>query len=84
MNLTSDMKRILRSGLINFYRNTFISFASVLTMTITLLVIGSTIFLNAILSFTISNIERKVDINVYFYPNAVETQVLELKNSLEQ
>jgi cell division transport system permease protein len=78
------MKRILRSGLINFYRNTFISFASVLTMTITLLVIGSTIFLNAILSFTISNIERKVDINVYFYPNAVETQVLELKNSLEQ
>jgi cell division protein FtsX len=45
MNLTSDMKRILRSGLINFYRNTFISFASVLTMTITLLVIGSTIVL---------------------------------------
>jgi cell division transport system permease protein len=53
-------------------------------MTITLLVIGSTIFLNAILSFTTSNIERKVDINVYFYPNAPEAQVLEIKTSLEQ
>lgn len=84
MNITSDLKRIIRSGLINFYRNTFVSFASVLTMTITLLVIGSTVFLNAILSFTIANIERKVDINVYFYPNAPETQVLEIKDSLEQ
>jgi cell division transport system permease protein len=84
MSFSSDLKRIMRSGLINFYRNTFVSFASVLMMTITLLVIGSTIFLNAILSFTISNIERKVDVNVYFYPNAGETQILDIKTALEQ
>ncbi len=84
MNITSDMKRIVRSGLINFYRNTFVSFASVLTMTITLMIVGSLLFVNAILSFTIANIERKVDINAYFYPNAPETQILDLKNSLEQ
>ncbi len=84
MSFTSDMKRIMRSGLINFYRNTFVSFASVLMMTITLMVIGSTIFLNAILSFTISNIERKVDVNVYFYPNAPESQVLDMKTAIEQ
>ncbi len=84
MSFTSDMKRIMRSGLINFYRNTFVSFASVMMMTITLLVIGSVIFLNAILSFTITNIERKVDVNVYFYPNAPESQILDLKSALEQ
>ena len=84
MALTSDMKRIIRSGLINFYRNTFVSFASVLTMTITLLVIGSTIFMNAILSFTIGNIQQKVDVNVYFYPNAPETQILDVKKMIEQ
>jgi cell division transport system permease protein len=84
MNLSSDLKRIIRSGLVNFYRNTFVSFASVMMMTITLLIIGSTIFLNAILSFTVSNIERKVDINVYFYPSAPETQIVDLQKSLEQ
>lgn len=78
------MKRIVRSGLINFYRNTFVSFASVMMMTLTLLVIGSTVFMSAVLSFTISNIERKVDVNVYFYPNAPEAQILEMKTTLEQ
>jgi cell division transport system permease protein len=70
--------------LINFYRNTFVSFASVMMMTVTLFIIGATIFLNAILSFTITNIERKVDVNVYFYPQAAETRILEIKASLEQ
>ncbi len=84
MNFSSDLKRIVRSGLINFYRNTFVSFASVMMMTLTLLVIGSTVFMSAILSFTISNIERKVDVNVYFYPNAPEAQILEMKATLEQ
>lgn len=84
MSLSSDLKRITRSGLINFYRNTFVSFASVMMMTITLLIIGATIFMSAILSFTIANIERKVDVNVYFYPNAPEAQILDMKAALEQ
>ncbi len=84
MSLSSDLKRITRSGLINFYRNTFVSFASVMMMTITLLIIGATIFMSAILSFTIANIERKVDVNVYFYPNAPEAQILDIKAALEQ
>ncbi len=84
MSLSSDLKRITRSGLINFYRNTFVSFASVMMMTITLLIIGATIFMSAILSFTIANIERKVDVNVYFYPNAPEVQILDMKTALEQ
>jgi cell division transport system permease protein len=84
MNLSSDFRRIVRSGLINFYRNTFVSFASVMMMTITLFIIGATIFLNAILSFTMTNIERKVDINVYFYPQAQESQVLDVKKQIEQ
>jgi cell division transport system permease protein len=53
-------------------------------MTITLLIIGATIFMSAILSFTIANIERKVDVNVYFYPNAPEQQILDMKAALEQ
>ena len=84
MSFSSDFRRIVRSGLINFYRNTFVSFASVMMMTITLFIIGSTIFLNAILSFTMTNIERKVDINVYFYPQAQESQVLDVKKQIEQ
>jgi cell division transport system permease protein len=84
MAFSSDLKRIVRSGVTNFHRNTFVSFASVVMMSVTLLVIGSTIFLNAILSFTIANIQDKVDVNVYFYPQASESQVLEIQQKLEE
>jgi hypothetical protein len=36
--------------------------------------------MSAILSFTVANIERKVDINVYFYPSAPETQIVDLQS----
>ncbi len=84
MALSSDIKRIVRSGLTNFHRNTFVSFASVVMMSVTLLVIGSTIFMNAILSFVVANIQDKVDVNIYFYPQASESQVLEIQEKLKE
>ncbi len=84
MSVQTDSKRIVRWGLINFYRNTVVSIASVLMMTVTLTVIGIIIFLNAVLGFSLAQIANKVDVNVYFYPNVPEAQVLQVQQNLQQ
>jgi cell division transport system permease protein len=84
MAFQTDSKRIIRWGLINFYRNTVVSIASILMMTVTLVVIGMTIFLNAVLGFSLAQIQNKVDVNVYFYPKVSETQITDVKRMLEQ
>ncbi len=84
MSVQTDSKRIVRWGLINFYRNTVVSIASVLMMTVTLTVVGIIIFLNAVLGFSLAQIANKVDVNVYFYPNVPEAQVLQVEQNLQQ
>lgn len=78
-----NLKRILRSGLANFWRNSFVSLAAVLIMTITLFVIGSIFFVLTALNTTLDVIKDKVDINVYFSPTASEADVLSLKKTIE-
>ena len=76
-------KRIVKSGFVNFWRNGFVSLASVLVMTVTLFVVGSLFFLNAILSASLEQIENKVDINVYFLTSAQEEDIVLLKRAID-
>lgn len=76
-------KRILKSGFFSFWRNGFVSLSSVLIMVVTLFVIGSTIFLGAILDSTLTEITNKVDVNVYFVTSAAEEDILAIKSRLE-
>jgi cell division transport system permease protein len=78
-----NVKRIIRSGFFNFSRNAFVSLSSVLVMIITLSVIGSLVFLSAILNASLTEIKNKVDINVYFVPSAAEEDILSIKKTLE-
>ncbi|KND51424.1 MAG: cell division transport system permease protein [Parcubacteria bacterium C7867-001] len=77
-------RRILENGAKNFYRGGAVSFATVLIMTVTLIIIGSLLFLSAILSNTLASIQDKVDVNVYFVTSASENDIMGVKNKLEQ
>lgn len=81
--LWTSTKRIIKSGFVNFWRNGVVSLAGILVMTITLFVIGSIIFLGAILNTSLEQIKNKVDINVYFTTAAPEEEILSLKSSIE-
>ncbi len=81
--LWTSTKRIIKSGFVNFWRNGVVSLAGILVMTITLFVIGSIIFLGAILNTSLEQIKNKVDINVYFTTLAPEDEILSLKKSIE-
>lgn len=77
------LKRILKSGFISFWRNSFVSFASIYVMVVTLFVIGSLIFFSAILDTVLAYTKDKVDVNVYFVTKATEESILALKKSVE-
>lgn len=81
--LTTTFKRIVSSGAKNFARSGAVSFATVLIMTVTLVIIGFLIFLSALLTHTLSLVEDKVDVNVYFTVDASESDILSIKEDLE-
>lgn len=78
------IKRVVRAGFFGFWRNSFVSLSSTLVMVVTLFVIGSTIFSGAILRSTLDQIKEKVDVNVYFINSAKESDILLLKDKIEQ
>jgi len=80
----TKLKRIIKGGFINFKRGGIISWAAVLVMTITLCVITMIILFQAVLHFSLDQVENKVDVTVYFTVGAPEDQIQALKASLEQ
>lgn len=76
-------RRIFTAGAKLFIRSGSVSFATVLIMTVTLLIIGFLVFLSAILSTTLTSIREKVDVNVYFVPDAAEADILSLEDKVE-
>jgi cell division transport system permease protein len=77
------IKRVLVSGWKNFARGGAVSAATVLIMTVTLAIIGSLIFVSALLSFTLTSISNKVDVSVYFVTTASEAEILAVQQQLE-
>lgn len=80
----TNVKRIVRAGFVGFWRNGFVSFTSVFVMTVTLSVIALIIFVGAILGASLTELRGKVDINVYFLPDASEEDIFALQGQIEQ
>ena len=76
------IKRIFKAGFLSFWRNGFVSFASVLMMTFTLFTILLAIFTGVILNTTLQQFRDKADMNVYFVTDAPEDQILALQKSV--
>jgi len=80
--MMKELQRIVRAGFVGFTRNSLVSFAAVLVMTITLSVITAIILLQAVLYFSLNTIKDKVDVTIYFTTNAPESKILSLRESL--
>lgn len=80
----TKVKRVVRAGFVNFWRNAFVSLSSVLIMVVTLFTIGSVVFLGAILNSSLEGIKDKVDINVFFVTTAPESEILALRDKVEK
>lgn len=83
MSLRLDTQRIIREGLINFWRNKLVSFSTIVVMTMALLVMSSLLFLNAVLDFSLQQLQDRVDVNVYFFPDAPVVEIAALQERIE-
>ncbi len=77
------LKRVIKSGFFNFWRSGYVSLASILVMVVTLSVIGSVMFIGAVLNVTMQELRNKVDVNVYFVTSAEEEDILALQKRIE-
>ncbi len=78
------LKRVFVSGVKGFTRGGAVSAATVLIMTVTLSIIGSLIFLSALLTYTLNTIKDKVDVSVYFVTSATEADILAVQSQVEK
>lgn len=76
-------KRIIRSGFVGFWRNAYVSLASIFVMTVALFVIGVTLIVDQLLTASLQNIQSRVDINVYFTTDAPMEEIQSLQLTLE-
>lgn len=81
--LKTNIKRVFKSGFLNFWRNSSVSFTAVIIMTMALLVVGSLILTQALLNSTLDQIKNKVDINVYLVTSAEDKEIQVLKKQIE-
>ncbi|OGF83049.1 hypothetical protein A3B18_02560 [Candidatus Giovannonibacteria bacterium RIFCSPLOWO2_01_FULL_46_13] len=78
-----QVKRTIRQGFINFWRNGWVSVATVLIMVLTLFMVGTLFFSNVVLTSALQQVESKLDVSVDFKLDAPEEDILALKTSLE-
>ncbi|MBI2122364.1 MAG: ABC transporter permease [Candidatus Sungbacteria bacterium] len=79
----TTLKRILKTGFLNFKRNGWLSAATVMVMVLSLFVLGNLIFLSAFASTILAEFGSKIDVSVYFASDAPEENIFAVKKDLE-
>lgn len=74
--------RTFKEGLTNFFRNGWLSVATISVLTISLYIISFTFVLGITANLILKNVEDKVNISVYFNPDVPESDILSIKSKL--
>ena len=81
--MTTGIKRVIKAGFVGFWRSAYVSLASVFVLTVALFVIGATMFIDQLLSTSLESLQSKVDINVYFVPDAPQEEIDRLTSAVK-
>ena len=79
----TTLRRIFRNAFISFWRNGWVSLATVLVMVLALFVIGSLFLFQVMLRSTLDEVEKKVDVSVYFKTDADAVEVQKIRDLLK-
>lgn len=80
--MLTGIRRIGKAGFVGFWRNAYVSLASIFVIMVALFVIGSTMFIDQLLTTSLSSLQSKVDINVYFVPNASAEDIDSIRSAV--
>lgn len=77
------LKRVVKAGYMSFRRNGWLSTATILVTALALFVMGTLIFVGAIAGTVLASLESKIDVSVYFNPDAPEESITAVRRDLE-
>ena len=83
MSLSISLKRVLKYGVTNLWRNRWLSVTAITVMTITLLVLSSLLVFNQLAGLSAKNLRDKVDISIFFVDGVSVQKIYEVKSELE-
>jgi cell division transport system permease protein len=81
--MLTAVRRIFKAGFVGFWRSAYVSLASIFVLTVALFVIGCTMFIDQLLTASLQSLQSRVDINVYFVPDAPQEEIDRLHNAVK-
>lgn len=81
--MITTLRRIIKTGLNSFWRNRWVSTATISILVITLGLITSLFLISVAAGTILSDLEEKVDISVYFKLETPESDITKVKQELE-
>ena len=75
---SSSLQRIIKSGVVNFFRNGLVSIATVFIISLSLFLLTSVLLGSVFLHSFINELQNKVDVSVYFKRSVAEADVVQL------
>ncbi len=79
-----SLERVIKTGVVNFFRNISLSIAATAVMVVTLTIVLFSIIANATFNNTIAQINDKIDVSVYLKDNVTDEQRDNFINELKQ
>lgn len=76
--------RTFKEGLQNFFRNGWLSFATVSILTLSLFIVSLSFLFGATTHFVLQNMREKVSVSVSFNPDVSEERIIEIRNELSK
>jgi cell division transport system permease protein len=80
---TIKLARVIKEGAQNFWRDKWLTFATVVIMTMSLYLIGVAIFLGFGVLRVIETVESRINVSMYFDFTVEENKILDIKKELE-
>ena len=74
--------RTFKEGIKNFYRNGWLTFATVSVMSISLYIMALTMIVVVGANAAIRDVQERINISIYFNPEVKEDRILEVRNKL--
>ncbi len=81
--MKDSLKRIFKAGWVNFKRNSYLSIGTTGVMVLVLFLFSGLLAINYISNQIVSSLQSKIDVSVYFKPEASEEEILQVKSDLE-
>jgi len=77
-------RRLIKTGITNFFRNIWLSIAATSVKTVTLFIISTILVLYVLSAISLANLKDKVGITAYFNNATSETEILNIKDELSR